>query len=120
MSRTDYRLWIWPKYRLEYEGRRVELPESEGELLMILLANPGKRLTRAELVEARYSHREDGGPMTAADLQRTYVSYLRRRFRKHSINLHIDGFVGLGGFAFRGFSLFEPAEQASVPVMETA
>lgn len=81
---------------------------------MILLANPGRRLTRTELVNARYGHREDGGPMTAANLQRTYVSYLRRRLRKHGINVHIDGFVGLGGFAFRGFSLCEPAEQVSV------
>lgn len=118
MSKLDYRFWIWPKYRLEYKGRQVEFPDSEGELLMILLANPGRRLTRTELVNARYGHREDGGPMTAANLQRTYVSYLRRRLRKHAINVHIDGFVGLGGFAFRGFSLCKPDKQAAVPVIE--
>lgn len=92
--------------------------DSEGEILMILLANPGKILTKADLAAACYSHREDGGPITAAELQRKYVFRLRRRLRRHGINIQIDGFAGVGGgFVFRKFSLCKPDGIKSSPRM---
>lgn len=85
---------------------------------MILLANPGKRMSREDLAEERYAHREDGGPLYATELQKRHVYYLRRRLKANGIDVHITSFRGSGGFIFRGFSLCEQAEQVPVPVIE--
>ncbi len=114
------RFWIWPQYRLEFEGRGVTLTPTLGEVMALFLANPGKRLCRADMVEARYEHLEDGGPLCADDIQRRHILLLRRRLTEHGINVLIESKRGRRQFVFHGFELCPLPAVEFVRVLEAA
>lgn len=58
----NVRLWVFPRWRVEVDGRSVNLTPSQGILVGLLAAPPGRRWTASDLADALYAGRADGGP----------------------------------------------------------
>ena len=78
-------------YEVRRQGEVVELSPTEYRLLRFLMLNPGRVLTRAELLDHVWDY-DFGGSSTVVA---TYVAYLRRKLAQHGPDLiHTQRGVG--------------------------
>ena len=66
-------------YEVRRGGRLIELSPTEFRLLRYLMLNPGRVLTRAQLLDHVWDY-DFGGSSTVVA---TYVAYLRRKLAQH-------------------------------------
>ena len=79
------------RYEVRRQGELVELSPTEYRLLRFLMLNPGRVLTRAELLDHVWDY-DFGGSSTVVA---TYVAYLRRKLAQHGPDLiHTQRGVG--------------------------
>jgi two-component system, OmpR family, response regulator len=80
-------------YQVRRAGHLVPLSRTEFRLLRYLMLNPGRTLTREQLLRHVWSY-DFGGSSTVVA---TYVSYLRRKLGRHGPDLiHTERGVGFG------------------------
>jgi two-component system, OmpR family, response regulator len=78
-------------YEVRRDGRRVELSPTEFRLLRYFMLNPGRVLTRAQLLDHVWDY-DFGGSSTVVS---TYVTYLRRKLASDGPDLiHTQRAVG--------------------------
>ncbi len=70
-------------YEVRRNGELIELSPTEFRLLRFLMLNPGRVLTRAELLDHVWDY-DFGGSSTVVA---TYVAYLRRKLAQHGADL---------------------------------
>jgi two-component system OmpR family response regulator len=87
-------------YEVRRAGQPIELSPTEFRLLRYLLLNPGRVLTRAQLLDHVWDY-DFGGSSTVVA---TYIAYLRRKLAEHGADvIHTQRGVG--------YSLRLPREQ---------
>ncbi|WP_045879940.1 response regulator transcription factor [Pseudofrankia sp. DC12] len=80
-------------YEVRRAGQRIDLSRTEFRLLRYLMLNPGRILTRDQLLAHVWSYDFDGSGAVVA----TYVSYLRRKVTALGPDLiHTERAVGYG------------------------
>jgi two-component system OmpR family response regulator len=78
-------------YEVRRAGRMIELSPTEFRLLRYLMLNPGRVLTRAQLLAHVWDYDFDGSSTVVA----TYVAYLRRKLAAHGPDvIHTQRSVG--------------------------
>jgi two-component system, OmpR family, response regulator len=78
-------------YEVHRAGQLIELSPTEFRLLRYFLLNPGRVLTRAQLLDHVWNY-DFGGSSTVVN---TYVAYLRRKLARHGPDLiHTQRGVG--------------------------
>jgi two-component system OmpR family response regulator len=78
-------------YEVRRDGRRIELSPTEFRLLRYFMLNPGRVLTRAQLLDHVWDY-DFGGSSTVVS---TYVTYLRRKLASDGPDLiHTQRAVG--------------------------
>jgi two-component system OmpR family response regulator len=78
-------------YEVRRAGRVIELSPTEFRLLRYLMLNPGRVLTRAQLLDHVWNY-DFGGSSTVVS---TYVAYLRRKLIRHGPDvIHTQRAVG--------------------------
>jgi len=94
-------------YEVRRGGRRIELSPTEFRLLRFLMLNPGRVLTRAQLLDHVWDY-DFGGSSTVVS---TYVTYLRRKLASDGPDLiHTQRAVGYSLRLPRPGELSEPSE----------
>ena len=78
-------------YQVRRSGREIELSPTEFRLLRYLMLNPGRVLTRAQLLDHVWDY-DFGGSSTVVA---TYIAYLRRKLAAHGPDvIHTQRGVG--------------------------
>jgi two-component system, OmpR family, response regulator len=78
-------------YEVRRNGALIELSPTEYRLLRFLMLNPGRVLTRAELLDHVWDY-DFGGSSTVVA---TYVAYLRRKLARYGTDvIHTQRGVG--------------------------
>lgn len=97
------RMFVWPRYVLEVDGRRVTLPPTAGAAVSRLFWHaqraPGHFIQTDSLVEAAYFDDEDGGPLTATCCIRVSIHRVREILRR--LGVEIEGYRGRGHSGYR-------------------
>ena len=75
----DFRLYIWPRYVLQWDGHEIKLTPLEGAVLSQLVL--GKPTSYADITDGLYSHREDGGPLDPDNVIAVTICRIRRKLR---------------------------------------
>lgn len=57
------RMYIWPRYVLEVDGKRFRFPDKPGAALARLFRNCGTYVPVAEMIDAAWYDDPDGGPL---------------------------------------------------------
>jgi two-component system, OmpR family, response regulator len=78
-------------YEVRRDGRSITLSRTEFRLLRYLMLNPGRVLTREQLLRHVWSYDFDGSSTVVG----TYVSYLRRKLGAPDL-IHTERGVGFG------------------------
>lgn len=118
----DYRMWIWPEYRVEIPGASVVLDSDKGEsaqgaILAMLVANRDKRLEIEDLFNAMHAYTDDGKPnvyggdgLPEINVATVQLHYLRKKLQSNGIDADITSMRGRGnkGYIFRGFRRCKP------------
>lgn len=78
-------------YEVRRDGRSITLSRTEFRLLRYLMLNPGRVLTREQLLRHVWSYDFDGSSTVVG----TYVSYLRRKLGTPDL-IHTERGVGFG------------------------
>lgn len=83
------RMYIWPRYVLKANGRRIRFTKSCKFALALarLVAADGGMVTHKELIEAAYYGDEDGGADYAVQCLRVAVMRFRRVLRKVDLDI---------------------------------
>lgn len=79
------RMYIWPHYVLEANGKRVTLPPKAGAALARLFAARGGYVPTKDMINAVYGDCEDGGPLTADNCIRVTMHRSRRLLKKFGL-----------------------------------
>jgi two-component system, OmpR family, response regulator len=80
-------------YEVRRGGQLIELSPTEFRLLRYLMLNPGRVLTRAQLLDHVWDYAFEGSSRVVS----TYIGYLRRKLVRHGPNLiHTQLGVGYG------------------------
>jgi DNA-binding response OmpR family regulator len=91
------------RYELRYDdGRRMELSEKEADLLRYLAANPGRAISREELLERVWQINPRGLTTRTIDM---HVTRLREKLHDNSNNPQIVLTVRGKGYMFAGGNL---------------
>jgi two-component system OmpR family response regulator len=78
-------------YEVRRAGQLLELSPTEFRLLRYLMLNPGRVLTRSQLLDHVWSYDFDGSTTVVA----TYIAYLRRKLRQYGPDvIHTQRAVG--------------------------
>lgn len=114
----DYRMWIWPEYRVEIPGVSVVLHPTQGAILAMLVAKRGKKLKLEDLFDAMHEYTEDGKPNVyggdglpdSTDVVGVQLYYLRKKLQSNGIDADITSMRGRGNkdYIFRGFKKCQP------------
>lgn len=72
----DFRLHIWPRYVLKWDGDERSLTLLEGAILTRLYHSPADLL---QLTDSLYDHREDGGPNDPDNVIAVTICRLRKK-----------------------------------------
>lgn len=86
------RMWIWPRYVIEVNGKRVRLPNKSGAAIARLFQSAGSWVSMSQLIDACYFDDPEGGPVTADNCVRVRVFKMRRLLGK--LGIRIDGKQG--------------------------
>jgi DNA-binding response OmpR family regulator len=90
------RMWIYPRYAIEIDGKRVQLTDHQGAALARLFTANGCRVPTDELVEAVYFDDPDGGPLWAVECVRAFAFRLRKQLA--GVHATVKGSQKLGGY----------------------
>jgi len=81
------------RHTLVAHGQVIHLAPLDFELLQGLMLHPGQVVSRAELLESIWHHRD----LTERDLLKSHVGMIRRRLREAGVaNVHIENVHGVG------------------------
>ncbi len=100
---------IWPVYCLEVEGVRVYLPRIQAEILLFLMADPGRVYSGQEIADFIYADRENGGPQDARNVICILIMKLRERCLRDGVELRLKSEWSSRGYVFVGASLTDKA-----------
>ena len=78
-----------PRFAIEVDGVKVRLSRIHGEVMMHLLAHPGRHWFTGELARAVYGNQEDGGPLTASKMMSVIMFNLRSRLRRFGVEMEM-------------------------------
>ena len=117
------RMYIWPRYALEVDGRCAQFTDLEGRIVARLYRSLGHFVRTDELIEAAYGDNPDGGPLSVNNS----ISHLTRHAnsRLRSIGAEITSQHGLTGRRLiigkrtRAF-VFRPEDLWRMPAPQTA
>lgn len=90
------RFYIWPRYALEVDGKRLAFPDRPGAALARLFSAKGHFVSREDMIEAVYSDDEDGGPLCADECIKVTICRVRKLLAK--LNVRIVGWRGESGY----------------------
>lgn len=117
----DYRMWIWPEYRVEIPGVSAVLHPTQGAILAMLVANRGKKLQLDDLFDAMHAYTEDGKPNVyggdglpdSTNVVNVQLHYLRKKLQSNGIDADITSMRGRGNkdYIFQGFRKCQPQSQ---------
>ena len=95
-------------------GRPVYLNQARANILLFLMAYPGRHFSVAEVVEGAYWYREDGGPETAPGVVATNVHRTIELFHYNGLDLMLKNPETQQGYMFRGVKLIQPPARSRV------
>ena len=88
------RMYIYPRYALEIDGKRVRLPSIAGAAIARLFTVEGHFVPTKLLIEAVYYDDPEGGPLCADICVRVMLHRMRKLLAK--VDVHLDGCQGTG------------------------
>ncbi|MGI9485420.1 MAG: hypothetical protein ACR2RF_05970 [Geminicoccaceae bacterium] len=88
------RMFIWPRYALEVDGKRVRLPSIAGAAVARLFIVQGHFVPTQLLIDAVYYDDPEGGPLTANNCIRVMLHRMRKLLAK--VDVQLDGCQGTG------------------------
>lgn len=80
-----FRLYIWPRYILECDGRKISLTPLQGCILSRLAFSPSA--TNDDLTDSLYGHRADGGAMDPDNIIKVTIHRLRKKLSGTSLEI---------------------------------
>ncbi len=97
------RMYIWPRYALEVNGKRIVFPPILGaalsRLFVFSIRAPGHFMPTADLVDAAYFDDPEGGPLTAEACIRVMFFRVRKLLSRAGVT--VDGLKGKYNGRFR-------------------
>lgn len=114
------KFYIWPErsrhrkmkpYLISFHGHTVQLSEYQAQIMFVLIANKGKRLTVREIARELYSEHECGGPEYQEDQIRVSVFNIVAKFRKEGLSLDLKSPHTHIGYIFGTVDLIENWER---------
>jgi hypothetical protein len=103
-----YKLFIAPKYVLAHDsGTQIRLTDAMGEILSIIVGARGGPVTRSEIANAMYDHRDGCAPLWAENVISVQIHQMRKRLKAGGIEVIVQSIGGTDGYRFRGFRLCE-------------
>ena len=109
------KLWIWPHYRLCYQGRTAALTVNQGILLSALLSRIGHSITIGDIVELCYLDPDDE-PEFSEVAVRLRIRSLRRTLIRNGLCLDLRSSRGRRLYTMHGICLV-PEEQSHIPIV---
>jgi hypothetical protein len=83
---------------------KVKLTPTQARIVLLLMANPGKRFSSNEIMSVIFSDREDGGAGEKSCVP-VHISCIQNRCRNAGIELRLKMPGVFQGYAFMGVSL---------------
>lgn len=90
------RMFVWPRYVLEVDGKRATLPRTAGAAVARMFRSPGHFIPPDELVDAVYFDDPDGGPLTARRV--ITVCLFHARSKLADVGAEVQGWSRTGGY----------------------
>ena len=90
------RFYIWPRYALEVNGKRIVFPNKPGAALARLFVARGNYVSLKEIIEAVYFDDPEGGPLCADNCIGVFMHKMRKLLSH--VGVDIEGWRGEGGF----------------------
>lgn len=90
------RMFIWPRYALEVDGKRIVFPGIAGAAIALLYQANGEYVETPDLIDAAYFDDPEGGPLCADECVKVAFCKARRLLSKMSVTL--EGRRGRGGY----------------------
>lgn len=114
------KFYVYPRYLLVVEGVEVKLTPMQAKIVLLLMANPGRRFYSNEIMDEIFIDNEDGGGSDKTYVPVTILCILNRcRLSGVEICLKMAG--AYRGYAFTGISLTDKGRAeadrlASLPI----
>lgn len=89
------RMYIWPRYALEVDGKRIRLPPKPGAVIALLFAARGGIVSHEELIGAASFDDPEGGPLCADNCLKVGICRVRKLLAgtgAEIINVHNRGY----------------------------
>jgi hypothetical protein len=102
------KFYIYPKYAMAVEGVRVTLTPTQARIVLLLMANPGRRFSSHEIMSVIFDDREDGGAGEKSYIP-VHMLCIKDRCLKAGIELRLKVPGAYQGYAFMGVSLTDRA-----------
>lgn len=90
------RFYIWPRYAIEFNGKRIVLPPKPGAALARLFSARGHYVSLENMIEAVYFDDPDGGPLTADSCIAVLICRIRKLLAK--MDMRVVGGRWAGGY----------------------
>ena len=81
------RMWVWPEYTLEVDGRKAFLTKLEGSIVARLFRTVGQYVSTEDLIDAAYFDDVDGGPLCAANTISVTCCRINRKLKRIGASL---------------------------------
>lgn len=96
------RMWIWPRYAIEVDGKRVVIPKTAGAAISRLFCYaqryPGHFISTEEMIEAAYFDDPEGGPVWADGCVKVAFHKARQILRRIGVDVQGDRGRGHSGY----------------------
>lgn len=98
------RFFIYPRHVLIVQGVPVLLTPTQGDILLLLISNAGRRFEAQEIMQEVHWHREDGGP-DCSNAVAVQMWHIRKRCAEAGVELPLKTPNNGHGYVFSTVSL---------------